>query len=313
MADSVSFSSSTTLAQMGASTPTKTEQISEQISDQITKLGFLNLSEIAFIVIRNLQDDFMHFLTSMGESQDSVSFHQKRLQTLFFEEFENEIEKYKNFPKWHNSKYHGDVFCFCIENCEHIDAQKQCSNIVSCLLFNQQSWYNALVNLKYELYGQKIDREGTFDWMFENNEEFNSIVTKFMKNFALENWLTEESQFYMEKLNHIKQFLQEKFDKFISEQESDHYNFCNDDYYFNSTKYERCSECAYYRKRCWIDFFTEYINADYSRFRSVDDFEDDYQHDDEMENSKQMRRDDFNKNTTNKLKDKRRHLRNKGL
>jgi hypothetical protein len=268
---------------------------------QIANLESFDLVSMAFIIIPDLQDNFMMYLTDMEVSQESVSSHQKSLQKLFFDELKSEIKKYKNFPTWHNSKYHGKILCFCTENCEHNTPRTKCPNIIACLMLNSQIWDCAFINFKYELYEKKMAQEGTFDWMLENNEEFNSIVTKYIKNFAKENRLTEDSQTYVEKLSHLKQSLQEKFDKFISGQESEHYDICY------TTEYALCSNCTYFRKSVWIDFFTEYIDADYSRFHSVDDFGDEYQ------NEKQMRCDDFTRNTTNKLKDKRRHLRNKGL
>jgi hypothetical protein len=300
MADFVSFS------------PIAVTQCDDNI--QIAKLESFDLVSMAFVIIPDLQDHFMIYLTNMGVSQESVSSHQKNLQKLFFDEFKSEIKKYEKFPKWHNIKYHGEILCFCTENCKHNQPHTKCPNIIACLMFNSQMWDCAFINFKYEMYEEKLAREGTFDWMLENNEEFSSIVTKYMKNFAMENLLTEDSQTYIEKLNHLKQILQEKFNKFISNQESEHYEFCNDEYYFNTIKYELCSECGYYRKRVWIDFFTEYIDEDYSRFRSVDyvGASDDDMNDD-MNDEKELRRDTFVRNTTNKLKDKRRHLRNKGF
>ena len=264
------------------------------ISALFSTIVGLDLVMSAFAVISGLQDSFAEFvLKSYGSNKDTSSL-MLRFQEVFLENFRYEIKTIIRFPQSYvteSSKLNYEI-------------------ITKAFLLDTKIWQNAFIEFTKIIRSELNMRTSKFEYALDNITDFSEGFNKYMTNFAKTNHISEDSDMYRSKFNHLKQWLQSSVDCRITDHQNQHNDICGDmGYEYGCPEYELCVSCTLRRKHTWLKRLNEYIQSEFDSFETIPIV--DFCHTELDE--KESRRDDYTKRTKLVMRDKRRYLRNKGI
>ena len=271
------------------------------ISTLFSAIIGIELVTTAFIIISGLRESFTSFVLKSYGANANTPVLMRRFQDVFAEYFRSEIKKLINFPYLH----------------PNICNEKSKSNyeiIIKTFMLDTQFWNGAFIKFKNIIRVELNMRSSKFEYALDNITEFSDGFNKYMTNFAKTNQISEDSDMYRSKFNHLKQWLQSAVDERINDHQDQHIDICADmGYEYNCPVYELCRSCTRRRTHTWLKRLNEYIQTEFDSFESVPIDEHITITSTNDVDEKELRRNHFNKRIKMTPKDKQRYLRNKGI
>lgn len=195
-----------------------------------------------------------------------------------------------------------------------------------CISMNGKIWMESLKQFTTQITSEKNKLFASFDYAYENLDEFTESVNSYLNKFCMYNQCTFESELCQLKLAHIKEWIQQFINKKLEIYLEEHVTFCTDDGYdFDALIFFECKLCMNRLQKSWVKRMKNYIENENNLFDSALivpknlDFElTEWDVPSELiiiesTDFKEDLRKDFVKRTKGVMRDKRRHFRNKGI
>lgn len=208
-----------------------------------------------------------------------------------------------------------------IENCEYRECNKP-----GCITMNDSIWMDSLKEFTSHITIEKNKLFETFDFAYENLSEFTESVNSYLNKFCSLHQCSFDSEYCNAKLAHIKAWIQQTMNKKLETYLEEHVIFCADDgYAYDAPLFGECRMCMNRLQKSWVKRMKDYIENENNFFVSalIEPKNLDFELDEwdepsqivqiEYSDPKEDLRSDFVKRTKGILRDKRRHLHNKGI
>lgn len=207
------------------------------------------------------------------------------------------------------------------ENCEYQECHKP-----GCITMNESIWMESLRQFTTQIALETNKLFASFDYAYENLEGFTESVNSYLNKFCQYNHCTFESELCQSKLAYIKEWIQQTMNKKLETYLEEHVIFCEDyGYAYDAPLFFECRTCLNRLQKSWVKRMKDYIENESNRFDSalIDPKNLDFELNEwdepsqivqiEYSDPKEDLRTDFVKRTKGVQRDKRRHLRNKGI
>jgi len=283
--------------------------VSDVFSSIFTALAVVDIVSVYCASNPAFSEKFMNTILAVFGSNVNLPNLKNRLQDIYINIIKRRMTAY----------------LFCEHSLTELCEYKKCYK-PGCITMNESIWMESLKQFTTQIRSEKNKLFASFDYAYENFEGFSTFVNSYLKQFCSFNNFTFDSEQCQMKLSDIKKWIQKSIDKKLETYEEEHEIFCEDDGYdFDAPIFFECRSCMRRLQESWAKRMMNYIDNENGFFESalIDPKNLDFELSEwdnpsqiiqiEYSDPKEDLRTDFVKRTKGVQRDKRRHLRNKGI